>query len=186
MPSLSAAEICHFTARRLRLRVPERRRDPAFFEAAAERLSRWPSVERVETNALTASILIYCSDVQTLFAEAAVAGNDLFEIDFDNAFKSNSDTVVDRAARSFDAADATLRRWTEGQIDIRGLLFVVMFVGGIYQLFRGRLAAPAPTLLWRAGDLLGLWDRLYRDPRDRVSAASAVQTSSDSPPSRVG
>jgi hypothetical protein len=51
-----------------------------------------------------------------------------------------------------------LRRWTEGQLDIRGLLFVVLFLGGIYQLFQGRFAAPAPSLLWRAGSLIGLWD----------------------------
>ena len=181
MASPPVARICHMSARRLRVRVPERRRDAAFFAAVAERLLTWASVERVETNPLTASILIYCSDPQRLFAEAAVAGNDLFEIEFADPSNSDRGAVVDRAARTFDAADAALRRWTEGQIDIRGVLFVVFLLGGIYQLFRGSLAAPAPTLLWRAGDLLGLWNSLYRDPRAEVAAEPAAPISSGSP-----
>jgi Heavy metal associated domain 2 len=181
MPSPPSAQICHLTARRLRIRVPERRRDTAFFETVAARLSTWQGVERVETNPLTASILVYCADPQRLVAESAAA-NDLFEIDF----KPDSDTVVSRAARSFDAADGTLRRWSDGQIDIRSLLFVVFFVSGIYQLLRGRIAAPAPSLLWRAGDLLGLWDRIYRNGRDHGSAGATTQASSGSPPGRFG
>src|SRR4051794_9303371 len=107
------AQVCHVSSRRLRIRVPERRRDAHFFEAAAERISTWTGVKRVEGNPLTASILIHRADTQQLFAEAAET--DLFELDL----KSNSDTVVDRAARKFEAADGVVRRWTEGQIDIR-------------------------------------------------------------------
>ena len=176
MPSLPSAQICHLTAERLRIRVPAKRRDTAFFQTVAERLSRWEGVEHVETNPLTASILIYCADPQRLFNGSA-AGNDLFEIDF----KRDSETVVSRAARSFDAADGTLRRWSGGQVDIRSIMFLVFFVGGIYQLFNGRIAAPAPSLLWRAGDLLGLWDGIYRNGRDPGSAGPTAQASSGSP-----
>jgi hypothetical protein len=177
-----AAQISHLSARRLRIRVPERRRDTAFFATAAERISAWADVKRVETNPLTASILIHCSDTQKLFADAAVAAEDLFEIDFDNALNSDQDKLVDRAARTFDATDAALLRWTEGQVDIRAVLFVVFLLGGIYQLFRGVVGAPAPTLLWRAGDVLGLWDGFYRNPRGHAAVNGAAQTPSGSPP----
>jgi hypothetical protein len=157
MPSLPAARISHFTTRRLRVRVPEKRRDTAYFNTVAERLGTWDSVDRVETNPLTASILVHFSDPEALFLEAA-AKNDLFDIDFDAAFAPLSDRVVTRAAvRSFEAADAAMRRWTASQIDMRGVLFLLLFAGGVFQLLRGRLATPAPTLLWYAGDLLGLW-----------------------------
>ena len=157
MPSLPAARISHFTARRLRIKVPEKRRDRAFFDTVAEQLATWDSVERVETNPLTASVLIHFSDPERLFFDAA-AKNDLFDIDFDGAFGDSAAPVVTEAAvRSFETADHALRRWTQNQIDIRGVLFILLLAGGVLQLLRRRLDAPAPTLLWYAGDLIGLW-----------------------------
>jgi hypothetical protein len=157
MPSLPAARVTHFTNRRLRIKVQEKRRDARFFRDVADRLAGWDSIERVETNPLTASILIYYSDPQRLFLEAVVK-NDLFDIDFDAAFAQQSEPVVTRAAVEwFESADLGLRRWTQNRVDARGMLFLLLLTGGLYQLLRGRLAAPAPTLLWYAGDLLGLW-----------------------------
>jgi Heavy metal associated domain 2 len=167
MPSLPAARISHFTAGRLRIRVPEKRRDTEFFRRVADRLAAWASVDHVETNPLTASILVLFSEPEPVFLEA-VATNDLFEIDLASALAEQQEPVVPRAAvRSFEAADTAVRRWTNNQIDMRSTLFLLLFAGGVFQLLRGRLGAPAPTLLWYAGDLLGLW----RDQQDRRAAS---------------
>lgn len=170
MSSLPAARISHFTPRRLRIKVPEKRRDTAFFDTVAERLAEWDSVERVETNPLTGSVLLHFPDPERLFLEA-VAKNDLFDIDFNSAFGDSSEPVVTRAVvQSFETADQGLRRWTQNQIDMRGVLFLLLLAGGVFQLLRRRLDAPAPTLLWYAGDLIGLWsDR----PADTAVAASS-------------
>jgi hypothetical protein len=170
MPNPPAARISHFTSRRLRIKVPEKRRDTAFFDTVAERLATWDSVERVETNPLTASVLVHFSDPHRLFLEA-VAKNDLFDIDFDAAFRASSEPAVTQAAgQLFEMADDALRRWTRNQIDMRGVLFVVLLAGGLFQLLRRKLDTPAPTLLWYAGDLIGLWgDR----PADTPLAASS-------------
>ena len=174
MPSLPAARVTHFTNRRLRIKVPEKRRDAAFFSFIADRLSTWDSIERVETNPLTASILIHFSDPQRLFFEAA-AKNDFLDIDFDAALAEASDPVVSRTAiRSFETADHRLRRWTGNQVDMRSAIFLLLLGGGVYQLLRGRLSAPAPTLLWYAGDMLGLWS-------DRLQAATARVASGAGP-----
>jgi hypothetical protein len=156
MPNPPTARICHLTARRLRVRIPDKRRDTAYFDDVVARLSRWQSVERVEANPLTASILVYCPDAQKLLADMTPR-NDLFAIDL-GAERRASETLRNRAAQHFGSADAALRRWTEGELDIRGLLFVVYLVGGVYQLSRGKVTASAPSLLWRAGSLIGLWD----------------------------
>jgi hypothetical protein len=157
MPSLPAARVTHFTNRRLRIKVPEKRRDAAFFSFIVDRLSTWDSIERVETNPLTASILIHFSDPQRIFFEAATK-NDLLDIDFDAALAEASDPVVSRTAiRSFETADYRLRRWTGNQVDMRSAIFLLLLGGGVYQLLRGSLSTPAPTLLWYAGNLLGLW-----------------------------
>jgi len=170
MPDLPAAYISHFTARRLRIKVAEKRRDTVFFETVANRLATWDSIERVETNPLTASILIHFSDPQRLFLEA-VAKNDLFNIDFEIAFDSSSEPMVTPAAvQSFETVDETLRRWTKNRIDIRGVLFILLLASGMLQLLRRRLDTPAPTLLWYAGDLIGLWSD--RGPNAAVADAS--------------
>lgn len=170
MPSLPAARISHFTPRRLRIKVPEKRRDRAFFDTVAQQLATWDSVERVETNPLTASVLIHFSEPERLFLEAATK-NDLFDIDLDAAFVDSSKPVVTQAAvQSFQTADDALRRWTKDEVDLRGALFVLLLAGGMFQLLRRQLDTPAPTLLWYAGDLIGLWsDR----PADRSVAASS-------------
>ena len=164
MPSPPAARISHFTPRRLRIKVPEKRRDRGFFDTVAERLVTWQSVERVETNPLTGSVLIHFSDPERLFLEAAVK-NDLFDIDFDSAFgDSAAPAATEAAVRSFETADHALRRWTENQIDMRGVLFVLLLAGGLFQLLRRRVDTPAATLLWYAGDLIGLWSGHGPDP----------------------
>ena len=156
MPSLPAARISHFTARRLRVRVPEKRRDTAFFAFVERRLAAWDSVERVETNPLTGSILIYFSNAERLILDA-VAKNDFLDIDFD-ALTQPAEPVVTRAAvRSFTRSDSVLRSWTANAVDMRSIVFLALLLGGLYQLLRGRLSTPAPTLLWYAGNLLGLW-----------------------------
>ncbi len=170
MPSLPAARISHYTPRRLRIKVPEKRRDRAFFDSVAEQLATWGSVERVETNPLTASVLIHFSEPEKLFLEAA-AKNDLFDIDLDAAFADSSEPVMTQAAvRSFQTADNALRDWTKNEIDMRSVLFVLLLAGGVFQLLRRRLDAPAPTLLWYAGDLIGLWSDRSADGRVAVSA----------------
>jgi len=170
MPELPAARISHFTEHRLRIRIPEKRRDNAFFDIVADRLRAWDSVERVETNPLTASVLIHFSDPQNLLLEA-IAKNDLFDIDFDTAFGEAMKPVVTEAAvQSFETADRVLRRWTQNQVDMRSALFLLLLAGGVFQLLRRRLDTPAPTLLWYAGDLVGLWND--RGPDPAIAASS--------------
>src|SRR6267378_7988408 len=82
MPDLPSARIAHLTTRRLRIKVPEKRRDVAFFDFVQGRLAAWDSVERVETNPLTASILVHFSDAER--APLEMDTKNLFvDIDFD-------------------------------------------------------------------------------------------------------
>jgi hypothetical protein len=127
----------------------------------------------VDTNPLTASILVYFSDAERLLLEA-VAKNDFLDIDFD-LFAKPAEPVVTRAAiRSFETSDRALREWTQNQFDMRSVVFLLLFMGGVYQLLRGRLSTPAPTLLWYAGSLLGLWRDRLADSAAEVSPGPAA------------
>jgi Heavy metal associated domain 2 len=173
MPDLPSARIAHFTARRLRIKVPEKRRDRAFFDFVQRRLTAWDSVERVETNPLTASILIHFSDAERLLLEA-VAKNDFLDIDFDAVAQPAEPFVTRAAVRSFATSDNALRSWTANTIDMRSVVFLMLFLGGVYQLLRGRLSTPAPTLLWYAGSLLGLWREHPADAAAQTSPGQAT------------
>jgi Heavy metal associated domain 2 len=173
MPDLPSARIVHFTPRRLRLKVPEKRRDTGFFDFVRNRLAGWDSVERVETNPLTASILVHFSAPEPLFLEA-FGKNDFLDLDLDAIARPPEPVVTSAAIRSFAAGDSALRSWTANAIDARSAAFLLLFVGGVYQLFRGRLSTPAPTLLWYAGSLLGLWRDHSAGTADRASPEQAA------------
>src|SRR5260370_3082808 len=98
MPSLPAARISHFTPRRLRIKVPEKRRDTAFFDTVAEPLATWDSVESVETNPATSRVLGLFSDPPRPFLQAA-AKNDLFDLTSEAPFRASSAPVITQAAR---------------------------------------------------------------------------------------
>jgi Heavy metal associated domain 2 len=158
---LPQARVCHYASGRLRVKIPEKRRDEAFFDKLRERLSGWDSVERVEVNPLTASVLVEFSSLLELLAENAIK-NDLFEVDFDalSGIGEEPKPLTDHAAAAFAKADESIRRWSAGAADLRSAVFVFLLGAGLMQALRGNVAAPAATLFWYAGDMLRLWERV--------------------------
>ena len=155
---LPQARVCHLAHGRLRLKIPEKRRDEGFFDTVRKQLSGRDGIERVEVNPLTASVLLQFRD-----PDAAVAGNalknDLFEVDFDALEGAvGPPALTEQAAEVFAQADAMVRHWTGNGADLRSAIFLALIADGIYQLLRGNVAAPAATLLWYAGATLRLWD----------------------------
>jgi hypothetical protein len=164
MPELPQARVCHFTTGRLRVKIPEKRRDETFFDTVKERLATWDSIEQVDVNPLTASVLVHFSDVGSLFAENALR-NDLFALDYDAleaAFEAPA--LTEWVKQRWKDADLAVRRATSGAADLRSAVLVTLLVAGTYQLFRGNIAAPAATLLWYAGDMLRIWDTPTSEP----------------------
>ena len=159
MADLPQGRVRHLTRGRLRVKIDEKHRDEAFFRMVEERLSAWDSIERVVVNALTASVLVFFSDLPALYAENALR-NDLFTLAFDE-FAADSDAaplLTERAVRGFTEANAAIRRLTGGAADLRTAFFVMVFAGGVYQLLCGNIGAPATTLFWYAGRMLRLWE----------------------------
>lgn len=160
---LPQARVCHYASGRLRLKIPEKRRHEAFFDNLRERLSGWDSIERVEVNPLTASVLVEFTSLFELFAENA-RKNDLFEVDFDalSGIGEAPKPLTDHAAEAVAKADESIRRWSAGAADLRSAVFVFLLGAGLMQALRGNVAAPAATLFWYAGDMLHLWERVPR------------------------
>jgi len=187
MPDLPQAHVCHAMPNRLRLRIPERRHDAAFFDAVRSRLSEWDSVERVTVNPTAGSVVIHFSNPMDLLAEHA-ARNDLFTLAdadprlLDGAMESSAgNSMAEQVQQGFAAVNRTMRRWTGGQEDFRSLIFLGLFGAGIVQLLRGNVTAPAVTLFWYAGDALRLWDSLPPATLPPTGAAASGQVPGNGP-----
>jgi hypothetical protein len=155
MPDLPEARIVHATPTRVRLKVPSRRHDAAFFQMVEQRLRGWQNVEEVEVNPVTASILVHFSDPAALLREA-ISGNDLFRLVAPPDADGPDPPLMARIEDAVATTDGTLRSWTGGALDLRTVLFAALFAGGLQQLVRGNIAAPAATLLWYAATVVGL------------------------------
>jgi hypothetical protein len=177
MADLPVGRVCHLTAGRLRVKIPEKRRDEAFFKTLEQRLASWDSIERVEVNPLTASVLVQFPDLGTLFAENAMR-NDLFTVDLDELESEHGkprQALTEWAKQRWGDADKALRRWSDGRADIRSAAFLALVAGCIFQLFRGQIAPPAATLLWDAGEVLQIWETALDKPSGTAPQKAAAE-----------
>jgi hypothetical protein len=177
MADLPVGRVCHLTAGRLRVKIPEKRHDEAFFKTLEQRLASWDSIERVEVNPLTASVLVQFPDLGTLFAENAMR-NDLFTVDLDELESEHGkprQALTEWAKQRWGDADKALRRWSDGRADIRSAAFLALVAGSIFQLFRGQIAPPAATLLWDAGEVLQIWETALDKPSGTAPQKAAAE-----------
>lgn len=181
---LPDGRICHLTNERVRVRIPQRQRDHGFFTKVQQQLSSWQSVERVDVNPVTASVLIHFKDASKLFNDYQ-EHDKLFRLVVADLAATglgfNGEPIVETARRGFAAIDRGLREGSGGRTDLRALAFVGLVGAGLAQLFNGRITAPAVTLFWYAGDLLGIWR-----PSDRQALSERNAVDDDNPPSGNG
>lgn len=167
MAELPTAHLRHVATGRLRVKIPQKRHDEAYFARVAQSVSAWDSVERVEVNPLTASVLVFFKDLVALMAENALK-NDLFSVDFDELEAVaqagfgvagqvfGTPVFGGQAAQAVSAADAAVRRLSFGAADLQSGLFLALLAAGTYELLRGNIMAPAVTLFWYAGEMIRL------------------------------
>ena len=137
----------HVSPGRLRIRVPERRGDAAFFGRAREILAVCPGVEQITVNAATGSILLrHCADLPDIAALAAEHG--IFSLAEAGRKKRRFYPAVVGAYRT---ADERISRLSGGEIDLPGAATLTLAAAGIYQISKGRFGAPAwYTAFWYA------------------------------------
>lgn len=133
------AQVTHKTPSRLRVKIPGKRGDAAYFASVEEILGDHPDVESVAVNPRTGSaLLITGADVSTI-ADIA-SEHDLFSL---TTVPHKTSTLVDTIAGAFRSGNKRLLRYTGGELDIASLVFLFMVVSGIYQVMRGNVTIPA-------------------------------------------
>lgn len=147
MPDIPEALCSHKSSRRIRLKIPSKKGDTAYFMALRNELSKCSCIEKIETNPLTGSALFIHSGDFKAIAENAEANN-IFRL---REFEANSTDLHRTVSDAFKGINNRIKSATGGGLDIGALTFLFLLGAGIYQISRGRFAAPAwYTAFWYA------------------------------------
>jgi hypothetical protein len=147
----------HRTQARIRLRIPERRNDEAFFEELWAELDGIPEPLTVHVNPSTASVLLVHPTLPFEALEPHLRGSALFTFVDEPC---PSPRALNPLVSTVSAIDRGLAKLTAGSADLRTVLFVAVVALAIRQLLRGELLGPAIPLLLAAVQI-----------GDRISAA---------------
>jgi len=149
----------HRTPGRVRLKIPERRGDHAFFDEIAELLRRFSAVTKVECNPLTGSLLLrHLGQLDGEPMQAALSAlAEMVELEL------SSPPVARRLRADVVGVDRSIQQYTRGAIDLSTATALGLLALAGIQLLRGQQPVIAVSLAWYATELLRRW----RDPSDK-------------------
>jgi len=155
---LPTAAIAHFTSGRVRIRIPEKKNDPAFFKSVANNLKDIPEIKAIRPNPLTGSLVL-----EGDFSEAGEVAdrlkiNTLFQLETP---KTDSPPLRQKVYQSFAASNGFVKDRSRGELDLPILIFLMLVGTGIYQLIRSEVRLPPwYTAFWYA---LGVFTKSLMD-----------------------
>ncbi len=144
---LPDAYTVHQTPGRLRIKIPARKDDAAFYVSIKDKLLKLQGINEIKINAATGSVLIlHNSDIRKI-AEYANSNN-LFEV---VGSQYSPHVTYHTVANTFKEFNTLMKGITGMTLDIPGMVFLGLLGTGIYQIGRGNFAAPAwYTAFWYA------------------------------------
>lgn len=142
----------HIPGNRIRIRVPSKKRDNAFFQSVATRLNGIDGVKAAVTPETGSVLLHYQGDLGQLLISAAEAGlSELIDLEMGGELL---EPLADRLLGQAEGMEKKLLASTGGQVDGRTLvMFGLMLAAGV-QLFRGQIFGPAVPLLWYTAEII--------------------------------
>jgi len=144
---LPDAYIVHRSPCRLRLRIPSKKGNRAYFSFLETGLSQYPGIERAVVNEATASVLMFHSlDIPAFAEHAAIDG--FFRL---QTAAAPVKPLYAKALEPLAELDRSLKDITRGEVDIASVIFLGLTGLGIYQISIGNFTAPAwYTAFWYA------------------------------------
>jgi hypothetical protein len=145
---LPQAIVSHQTAERLRIKIPSRKGDGAFFAHVKQSLERELKYRLLQVNALTGSVLIVDPVLDLEDVTNCASRERLFTLEHRLA-------PAQPLGRMVFAPVVELNRkisgFTDGAVDFPGLIFLVLCGFGIYEILRGNFKPPPwYTAFWYA------------------------------------
>lgn len=144
------AYVAHELAGRTRLKIPTERGNADYFGQVGRHLAMCPGIGRIEVNTRTGSLLILHTESIDRIADFA-RDHQLF---FVQANSGPHHTPLSQAAKKLAQLDAAITRSSLGDLDMRSVVFIILLMVSMLQIFRGQILGPASTLLWQVLELL--------------------------------
>lgn len=142
------ARIVHQSEGRVRLRVTSMRGRPDYFAAVAGGFGPGGDLVLAEFNPVSGSMLFTGPGAVAADIAAAAADAGLFTLDL---APQPPVPLAKRVAQPIRGIDRTIRRHSEGALDLPGAFFILMFFFGFYELSVGNFRRPPwYTLFWYA------------------------------------
>lgn len=139
------ARVSHCSERRLRIKIPSKRKDETFFGFLQSQLASINGVESVEVNPSTASILVIHSTSRDTILNFAREHN-LFSLE---NVRGNSPHFHRGVEQAYGALDRQVKGFLGGGLNLGALVSVVLAGMGIYQISRGNFGAiPWYSAFW--------------------------------------
>jgi hypothetical protein len=154
--TLPVARISHHTPQRVRFKIPEKRKNLAYFADVVSAFSKHQNFKEIQVNPLTGSILLIDEyiDLEALLNYASI--NEFFTVE-----KKITRQVVPlshRIVQPIKFSNTFIERTTGGFLDIPGIAFLALMGTGIWHLAKGNLKAPQwHTAFWYS---LGIFSSL--------------------------
>jgi len=158
---LPKAYIKHQLAGRVRIKIPQKQSDDAYFERVGKMIARCDAVTRVQKNPASASLLIQHGSAPFVEIAEFAKNAGLFRLvetkpDNGEVDLPMTDPLSVASLSSLGVAyfDEKLSQLSAGRVDVRSVLFLGFMGLAIHQAAKGHFMSPASTFFWRALDLL--------------------------------
>lgn len=144
---LPVAVVCHQTANRLRLRIPSRRADTAYFGDLVSQLTRLQQFEKLEANSLTGSVLFVDQNIDYQSIAEYALSNLLFQLNDEKTPQAFTHGFLN----PLENLSTSIKGMTGGRANLASLIFFVLVAFGVYDLFKGDFKIPPwYTAFWYA------------------------------------
>jgi hypothetical protein len=162
MEAMPAAVICHRTSQRIRVKIPAKRGDKAFFTALAEHFEKW-DVDLLKANPISGSVLVVCKNLDVESFQEEAKKNGFFKL---SDSQPAPIPVVKTITGPIQSTSAFFKKLTGGDTDLAGIIFLALLLFGIYELMRGNFRTPPwYTAFWYA---FGLFSKSLADEIDHI------------------
>lgn len=146
------AYLSHVATGRVRIKVPAKRGDEAYFRALETALAARSDIQAVQASPRTGSLLFLHDgslDLEVLAQQAKQQG--WFHLNLEPPSRESLEVLV---SRQLNRIDAWMRRFSGSRLDNPSLIFLALaFLAG-RQIAKGQVAPPAVTVLWYLYELL--------------------------------
>jgi hypothetical protein len=144
--------VSHVGKRRLRIRVPSQKGNAEYFSTVEKTFSAYEEAETIEVNSLTASLLFVGDRVNLQSVLTFGEKNKLFAVEATLDQPANHPRhLPGKIVKPLQGVQRALGQVTDGNLDLSGLVFLLLLGTGAYQIARGNFGAPPwYTAFWYA------------------------------------